>query len=80
MTVASLKEQIIRQLDHLTPIQQAQLLEVARKLQQSTLPEGVPGEVLIANMDRFRFPPGAVDEMMQAIEENCENVDLDGWE
>ena len=68
----SLKEQIIHELDKLTPVQQKRLLNEAKRLLKSTLPDGTPGEVLLAHMDKFEFAPGAVDEMMRFIEEDCE--------
>jgi len=46
----------------------------------STLPPGTPGDVLLAHMDDFVFAPGAVDEMMKAIEEGCEQIDWDSWQ
>ncbi|MBZ0275965.1 MAG: hypothetical protein K8I60_07470 [Anaerolineae bacterium] len=64
----SIREQIIQQIDGLTPDQQAHLLAVARHLHQSHLPPGMPGESLLAARDRFTFTPGDVDEMMSAIE------------
>ncbi len=62
----SIKQQIITELDKLTDEQQQQLLNVAKELQHSS---GTPGEVMLAYMDKFTFAPGAVDEMMQIIEE-----------
>lgn len=75
----SVREQILEEIDHLTPDQQAHLLALARQLRQSRLPPGTPGDVLLAARDRFTFAPGDVDEMMQAIEEGCENIDWDSW-
>ena len=80
MATPTVKEQIIDELDRLTPSQQAHLLGVARQLQRTPLPPGTPGEVLIEHMDRFTFAPGALDEMMRAIEEDCERIDWDGWQ
>lgn len=79
MVTPSLREQLIEEVDSLTPDQQAHLLAVARHLRKSTLPPGTPGETLLANMTHFTFAPGAVDEMMQAIEAGCERIDWDGW-
>jgi hypothetical protein len=75
----TIREQIIAQIDHLTPDQQAHLLAVARQLRQSKLPRGTSGDVLLAMRDRFVFAPGDVDAMMQAIEEGCGKIDWDGW-
>jgi hypothetical protein len=73
----SVKEQIARQVDKLTPEQQQALLDYAERLQ--SLPAGTPGEVLLEHMSDFNFEPGEVDEMMRAIEEGCERIDWDEW-
>jgi|tagenome__1003787_1003787.scaffolds.fasta_scaffold17799021_2 hypothetical protein len=75
--MSSLKEEIIDQVDKLTPEQQQALLDYAQRLQ--SLPAGTPGEVLLEHMNDFDFAPGEVDEMMRAIEEGCERIDLDEW-
>lgn len=80
MSSVSLKDQIIHELDKLTSAQQEQLLDMARRLQQSPLPPGTSGNVLLAHMDDFQFAPGAVDEMMRAIDAGCERIDWDGWQ
>ena len=74
---ASVKEQIVQQIDELSPEQQQELLNYARRLQ--TMPAGTPGEVLLQHSRDFNFEPGEVDEMMQAIEEGCERIDWDEW-
>jgi len=76
----SLKNQIIHELDRLTYAQQELLLDIARRLQQSLLPPGTPGDVLLAHMDEFEFAPGAVDEMLHVIEDGCEGIDRAGWQ
>jgi hypothetical protein len=80
MSTVSLKSQIIHELDRLTAAQQEQLLDIARRLQQSPLPPGTPGDVLLAHINEFEFAPGAVDEMMRIIVEGCERIDWDGWQ
>lgn len=75
----SVREQLIEQLNQLTPGQQAQLLMVARQLHQSSLPPGTPGEVLLAARHKFHFEPGDVDEMMAIIEEGTTNIDWEQW-
>jgi hypothetical protein len=77
MFAASLKDQIVYQLDSLTPEQQLKLLEYALRLQ--ALPSGTPGEVLLEHMKDFDFAPGEADEMMRAIEDGCERIDWDEW-
>ena len=80
MAALSLKDQIIQELENLTPEQQAHLLGIARQLQRSPLPPGTSGDLLADEVHRFVFPPGALDEMMQAIKECCEEIDWDGWQ
>lgn len=80
MSALSVREQLIHELDKLTPEQQEHLLDIARRIQQSKLPPGTPGDLLLARMESFNFAPGEVDTMMRAIEENCERIDWDGWQ
>ena len=80
MSAVSLRNQLIHELDRLSHSQQEQLLDIARRLQQSTLPPGTPGDTLLVHMDNFEFVPGSVDEMMLAIEEGCERIDWNGWQ
>ncbi len=75
MVDISLKQQILDQLDRLDTDKQRQVLEYAQRL---STPQGVPGESL------FRFigliPTDDLEKMAQAIEEDCENIDLDEWD
>ncbi len=75
--MVALREQIIQELDQLTPEQQQRLFDYAKRLR--ALPEGTPGNVLLEHMEDFDFEPGEVDDMMQAIEESCEQVNLNEW-
>lgn len=55
-------EQIIEEIDRLTPDQQAQLLTFVRQLchsvlPQSILPPGTSGDALLAAQDHFHFAP-----------------------
>jgi hypothetical protein len=81
--MVALKDQIMHELDRLTPEQQQRLLDFSRELRGiSVLPPGTPGEILLAKMEQFQFEPGAVDEMMQIIEAEYENVNQvdDDWQ
>ncbi len=74
MVVPAIKEQILQDLDELSPRQQERAAELVRDL-ASSLPKGVPGR------DLLRFA-GTIDEqsareMTEAIEEGCERVELD---
>jgi hypothetical protein len=77
MATESVRDEIIHQLDVLTPAQQRALLDYARRLQ--TIPSGTPGKVLLEHMQDFDFAPGEVDDMMRAIEEACERINPDEW-
>jgi hypothetical protein len=72
--MASIKEQIIHELDNLSPEQQEQLLRLARRLRSDMLPPGASGSVLLDHMNDFEFAPDAVDEMMRIFEEGCKRM------
>ena len=78
MNPIPIKEQILQEVEKLNPKQQAQLLHVARQMQGQT-PLGTPGEVLLADLERYQFEPGELDEMLRVIEEETERIDWDGW-
>ncbi|HET9768395.1 MAG TPA: hypothetical protein VFS60_16205 [Thermoanaerobaculia bacterium] len=76
MAPAAIKQQILSDLDRLSPAQQHQAAEFVRGLARQTLP-GVPGRALL------RFA-GALDDesarqMLEAIDEGCERVDAADW-
>jgi len=76
MANASIKSEIVEQLDALPHELQQQVLDFARAL-TLTAPKGVPGKQLL------RFA-GAIQRddlqaMSQAIEAGCERVNLDEW-
>ena len=76
MAPAAIKQQILSDLDRLSPEQQHQAAEFVRGLARNTLP-GVPGGSLL------RFARTLDDEsarkMLEAIDEGCERVDAGGW-
>ncbi len=76
MVQPAIKEQILNDLDRLTPEQQAHAAELVHGL-VSPLPKGASGR------DLLRFA-GTMDdksarEMTEAIQAGCERVDLDEW-
>jgi hypothetical protein len=79
MALPSLKEQIIAELDKLTPNQQQQMLEIVKSF-QSELPPGIPGEVLVARAKELNFAPEDLKEMAEAIEEGWGQIDWEGWD
>lgn len=76
MVTATIKEQILSDLDRLSPEQQRQAAEFVRTL-ASPLPVG-------ASVEDLMTIAGILDDesarqMREAIEEGCEQVDLDEW-
>lgn len=76
MLQTPIKEEIMSMLDKLTPESQWRVLEFARSLSPE-LPEGISGTDF-RQFAGFLSPEDAA-EMLAAIEEGCENIDLDGW-
>ena len=76
MSNATLKKELDIQWENLPSVQQRQVVEFARALNQSR-PRGIPGK------DLLRFAGTLSDqeakEMMEAIEEGCGKIDYEGW-
>lgn len=79
MATEPIRDEIMRQLDRLSPQQQRELLTYALRL-QSKLPPGIPGEELVRRAGEINFPPDDLAEIARAIEEDCERIDWDGWQ
>jgi hypothetical protein len=76
MVLPAIQEQILSDLDRLSPEQQKRAAELVHGL-VSTLPKGASIEDLLqvaGTLDK-----DSAREMMEAIEEGCERVDLDEW-
>ena len=76
MVMPAIKEQILQDLDRLSPQKQQEAADLVHGL-VSSLPKGASGR------DLLRFA-GTLDdesarEMMEAIEEGCGQVDLSEW-
>ena len=76
MVLPDVKDQILRDLDRLSPDQQKHAAELVSGL-VSALPQG-------ASIEDLEKAAGTLDEesareMMAAIEEGCERVDPDEW-
>lgn len=63
----TLKEELLHVFDKLNQNQQAQLVELAKRLDMT--PEGTSGDVLIAQMNHFQFDSDDLATMMRVIEE-----------
>jgi hypothetical protein len=76
MVLPVIKKQILDDLDQLSPEMQKRAADLVHRL-ISPLPQGASGR------DLLRFA-GTLDdasarEMIEAIEQGCERVDLDAW-
>jgi hypothetical protein len=76
MVMPAVKAQILSDLDQLSPAQQRRAAELVRGL-VSALPKGASVEDLLAVAGAL--DDEAAHEMMEAIEEGCERVDLHEW-
>jgi hypothetical protein len=70
------QEQILADLDRLSPEQQRRAADPVHGL-VSPLPPGASVEDLLQVAGRL--DEDSARQMMEAIEEGCERVDLDGW-
>jgi hypothetical protein len=76
MVEATVKEQILSDLERLSPEMQARAAQLVHGLVE-VAPKGIPGR------DLLRFA-GAIDaesirEMEEAIEDGCERIDPEAW-
>ena len=76
MVEATIKEQILSDLEQLSPEMQVRAAQFVHGLVESA-PKGIPGR------DLLRFA-GAIDaesirEMEEAIEDGCERIDPEAW-
>ncbi|BAY23885.1 hypothetical protein NIES2100_36780 [Calothrix sp. NIES-2100] len=72
----SILDKVVEQLKVMPENLQQQVLEFARGLAGSTV-QGVPGHQLL----RFAgtISPDDIQLMREAIEQNCEQIDIDEW-
>lgn len=73
-------EQITAQAQTLTPTQQQKVLDFMRLLHappHTLTPPGTPGRDLMHLVGLF--PPEDAEEILRAVEEDCERIDPDGW-
>ena len=79
MIDATLKEEILKTLESLAPHQQEQVLAYSKRLQSTPLLSPTPGKKLIELADMLDFSSSDLEEMIQAIDEDCERIDWEGW-
>ena len=78
MVDSQIHRELVKQLEHLPPSLQQQVLDFARSLSSSQLkPRGIPSQELL----KFAGVVGPEDcrAMMEAIEAGCEQVDANEW-
>lgn len=76
MVLPAVKEQILQDLDQLSPRQQERAASLVRDM-VSPLPPGASAEDLMALAGIL--DDQSAREMTEAIEEGCERVDPDAW-
>ncbi|MCG8460003.1 MAG: hypothetical protein MI919_27290 [Holophagales bacterium] len=76
MVLPAVKEQILNDLEHLSPEQQRHAAQLVRGL-VSLHPKGASPEDLLEVSGIL--DPVSAREMTETIEEGCEQVDLDEW-
>lgn len=72
------RDELLQSIEKLSPEKQRELLAYARSLIESVLPaKGTPGKDLVVFGGAIE--PSDLAKIMQAIEEDCEQVDRGAW-
>ncbi|MCG9133799.1 hypothetical protein J5I95_19190 [Candidatus Poribacteria bacterium] len=71
-------QEIVKQLEKLTPGQQRQVLEFTLELSGES-PKGISGKELL-EFAAGLFPPEDIEQIKQAIEEDCGHVNASEWQ
>jgi hypothetical protein len=76
MLDAKIQEELLKEVEQLSPALQRRVLDYARAMVEST-PQGTPGRDLL----QFAgiMSPEEADEFLRGIEEDCERVDPNEW-
>ena len=77
MASSPIADQIMNQLQKLTPDQQAQVLDFTANLLR---PRGEPGIEIIQHAHELNFPLDDLAEIQRAIDEDCETINPDDWD
>lgn len=78
MARSSIRDELLRNLEKLSPQKQRELLAYARSLTESGLPlKGTPGKDLVVFSGAIETNDLA--KIARAIEEDCEQVDPGAW-
>ena len=76
MIKRSTTDEVVEELRRLAEPERRRVLDYARSLSEGR-PKGTPGEALLKYGGAWS--DGKADEVAAAIEEGCEQVDLDAW-
>ena len=76
MIDTSLRDELLREMEQLSPSLQRRVLDYARAMVEST-PQGTPGHELLEFAGIMT--PAEADEFLRVIEEGCERVDPNDW-
>jgi hypothetical protein len=79
MATPTIKSQLLDVLDQLLPHQQAQLLEMAQRLQRTAKPQGTSGHNLLAYSEQLALSDEEARAMQNAIEDAFGKVNPDDW-
>ena len=77
MASSPIADQIMNQLQKLTPDQQAQVLDFTANLLR---PRGEPGIEINQHAHELNFPLDDLAEIQRAIDEDCETINPDDWD
>ena len=69
-------QEIVERLDKLTPVQQKRILNTVLSLLGEPI-RGISGKEMLKFVGMF--PPEDLEQIKQAIEEDCEHVDESEW-
>lgn len=78
--MTQVERQIIETISSLTEEQQAEVLRFAQQV-RSPSPSGISGKELVRRLEEsdIYLPDEDAEEMKRAIEEGCENIDINEW-
>lgn len=80
MVASTIEQQILEQVRRLNDDQKRDALNYLKSLTDIHPPRGTPAAEFIASALAANFDHQDLQEIMQAIEEDCERIDPDGWQ
>jgi len=76
MSKPSIRDELLEELKRLGEADRRRVLDYVRSLSEGSA-HGVSGESLLSHLGAM--PEAEADEIVEAIEEGCEKVNLDAW-